>query len=424
MRAEFGSIRGAVIVSSCGVWLLTAFLCTALTAEEIDPPVTLENVGNPGKASADEPFAKEFSAAKAGHFLDVAAVGWQKSFGCMTCHTNYLYLMSRPSLASDVIAHKTVRDYAEKLVAERWPAKGPRWDAEVVMTASMLAGNDAQTTGKLHPLTKEALDRIWTVQRKDGGFDWYKVCHWPPYEDDDYFGATMAALGVGIAPDDYAKSAPAQAGLKKLREYFAANEPPSLHHRALVLWAATYLPELMDKQQQKECLDKLLALQHEDGGWGIAQLGDWERRDKSPQDTAASDGYGTGFVVLIARRTGVPADDARLARGVQWLKAHQRESGRWFTRSLFCDRAPLHLKRRNFVRGHGRWPSAMHWAQQRRSHRLENTKPQPPVALGFVRSYVEAAFEFRFFRGLIARWRLLGVGRRDLFHSHTRSAAA
>ncbi len=100
----------------------------------------------------------------------------------MTCHTNYLYLLSRPNVSSDVQAHRTVRDYAEKLISDRWPAKGPRWDAEVVMTASMLAGNDAQTTGKLHPLTRQALDRIWTVQREDGGFDWYKVCHWPPYE--------------------------------------------------------------------------------------------------------------------------------------------------------------------------------------------------------------------------------------------------
>ena len=67
------------------------------------------------------------------------------------------------------------------------------------MTASMLAGNDAQMTGKLHPLTRQ-LDRIWTVQREDGGFDWYKVCHWPPYEDDDYFGATMVSWASESRP--------------------------------------------------------------------------------------------------------------------------------------------------------------------------------------------------------------------------------
>jgi len=331
-------LRAAFQIGLLTVALTTGFSGVAF-AEDPAEPVTLENVGAPGKNTADEPIAKEFSAEKAGRYLDVAAVGWQKSFGCMTCHTNYLYLMSRPALSSDLPAHRIVRDYAEKLVSDRWPTKGPRWDAEVVMTAAMLAGNDAQTAGKLHPLTRQALDKIWTVQREDGGFNWYKVCHWPPYEDDDYFGATMAALGVAMAPEEYAKTPAAQAGIKKLQAYFAANPAPSLHHRALVVWAATYLPELMDKAQQKECIDALLALQHEDGGWGIAQLGEWERRDKTPQDTVTSDGYGAGFVVLIARRAGVPAADPRLARGVEWLKTHQRESGRWFTRSLFCDRA-------------------------------------------------------------------------------------
>jgi squalene-hopene/tetraprenyl-beta-curcumene cyclase len=30
----------------------------------------------------------------------------------------------------------------------------------------------------------------------------------------------------------------------------------------------------------------------------------------------------------------VPAGDVRLAKGVAWLKGAQRESGRWFARSL------------------------------------------------------------------------------------------
>ena len=37
--------------------------------------------------------------------------------------------------------------------------------------------------------------------------------------------------------------------------------------------------------------------------------------------------------MVIARELGVPADDARLRRGVQWIRTHQRESGKWFTRS-------------------------------------------------------------------------------------------
>ena len=37
--------------------------------------------------------------------------------------------------------------------------------------------------------------------------------------------------------------------------------------------------------------------------------------------------------IVVARELGVPSDDARLRRGIAWLRANQRESGKWFTRS-------------------------------------------------------------------------------------------
>ena len=95
----------------------------------------------------------------------------------------------------------------------------------------------------------------------------------------------------------------------------------------------------MEQSQQKECVDTLLALQHEDGGWGIAQLGTWDaairaRKTRLPATVMAP---ASSYSSPAAPR--VPASDPRLVRGVEWLKAHQRQSGRWFTRSLFCDRA-------------------------------------------------------------------------------------
>ena len=55
----------------------------------------------------------------------------------------------------------------------------------------------------------------------------------------------------------------------------------------------------------------------------------------------ASDGYATGFAIYVARQAGVPAEDKRLQRGIAWLKAHQRVSGRWFTPSLGFHRQHL-----------------------------------------------------------------------------------
>lgn len=315
---------------------LAAILSVLPAVAHSDEPVTLDNVVAPTANAADEPLAAEFSAEAAVHFLDSAALDWQKSRQCMTCHTNYAYLLARPAAGADAEAHATVRSYAEALITDRWQTDGPRWDAEVVMTGVVLAVNDAATTGKLHPLTQRALDRMWTLQREDGGFDWLK-CDWPPMESDDHFGATMVALGVGVAPEGYADTPAAQAGLAKLRGYFAANPAPTLHHRAMLLWADSYLKDLLTDAERQAAIDELLALQKADGGWGLATLGDWQRADGSPQDLEASDGYGTGFVIYVLRRGGVPADDARIVRGIDWLKTHQRESGRWFTRSLHSD---------------------------------------------------------------------------------------
>ncbi len=80
-----------------------------------------------------------------------------------------------------------------------------------------------------------------------------------------------------------------------------------------------------------------MALQRSDGGWSLATLGSWKREDGSEQTKDVSDGYGTGLVVFVLRRTGIAADDARLQKGVTWLKRNQRESGRWYTRSLHKD---------------------------------------------------------------------------------------
>ncbi|MEX0677466.1 MAG: squalene--hopene cyclase [Pirellulales bacterium] len=299
-------------------------------------PVTLADAVEPAANTPDEPLAAEFSLERGKHFLDSAALVWQKKRDCMTCHTNYLYLLARPALGADDEAHRTVRKYAEDLVTTRWKDKGPRWDTEVVMTALVLAYNDALTTGKLHPVSREALDRMWTVQRADGGVDWIS-CGWPPFENDDEFGATMIALAVSVAPEKYADTQAATAGIKKLKSYLANTPMPTLHHRAMLLWADTYRPGWLKSDARNNCLDEILALQHEDGGFSIASLGDWPRADGSPQDLTTGDGYATGLAIYLARRSEVPADDARLARGVAWLKTHQRASGRWFTRSLNKD---------------------------------------------------------------------------------------
>ncbi len=289
-----------------------------------------------GPNAPGEPSAKEFSLEKARRFLDGASLQWQRERKCLTCHTNMAWLVSGAETGARTPALEEIRKFVEELVRDRWESKGPRWDAEVVVAGAALAFSDAQAGDTLHLLTRKALDRMWTVQRKDGGWNWLK-CNWPPMESDDHYGATLALLAVGKAPGKYAETPAAKEGVRKVREYLAKAPSPLLHQRAMVFWASKLLPDLMAEAEQKKTIDELLALQRADGGWATATLGDWKRSDDKAQETQAGDGYGTGFVVYLARLAGIPASDERLKKGVEWLRTHQRESGRWYTRSLNKD---------------------------------------------------------------------------------------
>src|SRR5262245_10480082 len=160
----------------------------------------------------------------------------------------------------------------------------------------------------------------WSLPVEDGGFDWLK-CGWPPYEHDDYYGAVFAAVGAGHAPDDYAQSESARSGIDRLRSYLRATPAPDLHHRTFLLWASTKLDGLMTTAERERVIAELRSLQRPDGGWNLPSLGDWKRRDKTPNDKdAPSDGYATGLVVYVLRQAGVPAQVEALRRGVAWLK--------------------------------------------------------------------------------------------------------
>jgi squalene-hopene/tetraprenyl-beta-curcumene cyclase len=315
---------------------LLALLFTPLVASAADKP----DFPEPHRTSATEPVRKEWSAKKAAEYLDGVGVNWTRDRKCVTCHTNMPYLMARPLLADHGDAGwKEVRKFLADDVTAWGNGGKPRGDAYVVATAAALAVDDART-GKLRPETRAVLDRMWTVQTKGGAWNWLK-CDWPPLEHDDYYGATLAAVAVGVAPEKYADTEGAKSGIAKLKAYFAKTPAPDLHHRLMLLWAATKTDGLMSADERKAAVAEVRKLQHADGGWCLPSLGAYKRRDKekTPNDSKAdSDGYATGFTVFVLRQAGVPTDDPAVANGVAWLKANQRESGRWYTRSLNNDK--------------------------------------------------------------------------------------
>lgn len=331
----------------CAGALLSAMAAPAASPAAAPPEGKPETLPKPAANSPDEPLAASLSLAKAAEFLDGVAMAWMRQKNCGSCHTSYPYLMARPALGDpQAPALLRLRQFFEERVAG-WDAGGlgaglPEGDegiTEVVATAATLAVHDAQTTGKLHPRTRQALDRMWTLQRPDGSWSWNKH-RLPPQEYDEYYGVVYAALGVGCAPDGYAAGASAKDGLARLRGYLRKNPPPDLHHKTWLLWASLKFDGLMTPAERATTVKDLVALQRPDGGWNLPSLGDWKRLDGTVNDKhGPSDGYATGLVLYVLRQAGVPANDPTIRKGVTWLQSNQRASGRWFTRSVNADRA-------------------------------------------------------------------------------------
>jgi squalene-hopene/tetraprenyl-beta-curcumene cyclase len=321
-------------------------LASGLTAAGSPPEKTI-----PAKRAAstpDEPLAARLSLSRSAEFLDGVTLAWIKERKCASCHTGFPYLLARPALGDPKApALLAIRQFLEDRVAS-WDRGGKgagylkgsgslkvsEGVTEVVAIASTLAQHDARSTGKLHPRTRQALERMWELQQQDGSWTWNKT-GLAPLEDDDYYGAVYAALGVGHAPDGYAQSDAAREGLARLKGYLRKNAPPNPHHKTWLLWASLKVEGLLAPAEREQTIKDLLALQRADGGWSLPSLGDWKRRDGRPNDKQApSDGYATGLVVYVLRQAGVPATQESLRRGAHWLKTNQRASGRWFTRSL------------------------------------------------------------------------------------------
>ena len=302
--------------------------------------------------SAEEPRLKKISLPLAENYLRNGARAWAGSKDCVSCHTTGLYLQVRPALTRQLGAPlPEMREFflaqlrEMKALPEAKQQAGTK-PAQFIYLASGLAEWDAHVARRLSPETSDALAAMFALQRANGA--WGSADCWPPYESDSYHLATVAAMSVGTAPG-WLKYADAnqEAGVERLKDYLRRTTPPHDYGRTLLLWASTRLPDLVTAKQKKELIEMLVQQQRADGGWSIRTFaapekwGRGNRADKLKAETSfsdpASDGHMTGLAIIVLRESGVSVEDTRIQRGVKWLKENQRESGRWWTRSLNTD---------------------------------------------------------------------------------------
>jgi len=283
---------------------------------------------------------------------------------CVSCHTVLPYALGRSSLnaalhADGVPAERKLLDNVIKRVrmwqdvqpfypdSAKSPGKTPESrGTESVLNALILASHDA-STGKLSADTRLALDNMLGQQVKTGdaagAWQWLQFHNAPWEGDSQYYGSTLAALAIGMAPGDYRDTPAIQEGLGLLRQYLARERASQkLIDRIVLLWASARVPSLLTAAERKAIIDEAVSKQQEDGGFSLsAFVGSWTRRDKTPLETR-SDGYATGLVAFVLRQTGMKANDPALQRSLAWLGRNQEKSdGRWQAWSLNKQRDPM-----------------------------------------------------------------------------------
>jgi squalene-hopene/tetraprenyl-beta-curcumene cyclase len=296
-----------------------------------------------------------FSPRLAVEYMEQGALAWSQEWKCVACHTNGSYMVVRPLLTPQLgPPQKALRDFFvgtlnEELASDPADMRPELDSTQAVYVAAGLAIWDANVTRHLSPETAEALGMMFKLQRADG--DWtISDDNNPPLESNRYQLATVAARAIANAPGwlSQQRGTPMQAKIDLLENYLRAERKvQGDYDRTDLLWAASELPGLLDGKRKQELIDMIFAHQQPDGGWSIrtfAQPQEWGKGNRAEKLRAepefanpSSDGHMTGLAIIALRKAGIPAGDPRVQRGVAWLQANQRSSGRWWTRSLNRD---------------------------------------------------------------------------------------
>ena len=313
-----------------------------------------------------------WDARAAGKYLDGRAdwwMGWPNARRdhdtfCVSCHTALPYAIARPALRSALAESgpsTTERRLFENVVKRvgMWkdvepfypdqtrglPKTSESRGTEAILNALILASRDART-GRLADETRTAFDNLWALQFKAGeqagAWAWLNF-HYEPWESGDapYFGAALAAVAVGTAPDHYASTTDLKDRLNALREYLRrTRDTQHTFNRIMLLWASSNWPGLLSPDERQGVIDAVVAKQQADGGWSMASLAPWKRQDGSAQETA-SDGYATGLITFVLQDVDRSLARSSVSRGLTWLTQHQDPtSGGWQASSLNKRRDP------------------------------------------------------------------------------------
>jgi hypothetical protein len=290
-------------------------------------------------AEADKPesnVASSWDPKAAAAYLDQRQSWWMEwpkaqrdhETFCVSCHTAVPYALSRSALRP-VLGEQGASPNEQRLLsnvtkrvrlwnevepfykdADRGPYKSVESrGTESVLNALILAGRDVQG-GQLSNDARNAFKNMWAEQqtagKQKGAWLWLRFKNEPWEADDsDYFGATLAAVAVGIAPGNYRAAPEIQPNLKLLQEYLNREfTAQTTMNRVLLLWADAKLPGLLsgispEDANLKQGLAWLTANQDKtQGSWTAYSLNKNKEHHISPETALFMNDAATSYAVL------------------------------------------------------------------------------------------------------------------------------
>ena len=180
--------------------------------------------------------AADWSPKLAAQYLDGRQKEWfawkpamSANGPCVSCHTGMTYLMARPVLRR-ALKEPEPTEFERGLMARLLTnvgekPKGGLQEVETIFTALFLADRD-RASGTAGAETRKAFDGLWLLQSKDaptaGAWRWYAADLDPwEHKGSSLYGAGLAALALGSAPNDIRAGASAQA--QALTSYLTAS---------------------------------------------------------------------------------------------------------------------------------------------------------------------------------------------------------
>jgi hypothetical protein len=254
-------------------------------------------------------------------FLQKDAVDWRRQRNCATCHHGAMtvWAMSEAKTHGYTVSATSLKEIAAWTIDGR--LKGPdkprdaRPGYNMVNTAALYLAVMARTLPRQDSLPAGEVQRIaghlLRHQESDGSWAWSiapPANRFPPVFESDEVATTLGLIALRAGNEDSD-----QAEARRKAAVWLAGRPISDSTQAQ---AFRILLSAETKARTKAAVERLLARQNQDGGWG--QL-----------PGLASDAYATGQVLYAVNMAGVSRDRAELQRGIRFLTSNQRPDGSW-----------------------------------------------------------------------------------------------